>query len=135
MPHQRMSLHISVPSHVALEADGVRRVVAECRTGFFGILPRRLDCVVCLVAGVLIYETEDQIEHYVAVDEGILVKTGFDIEVSVRNATVAHELGTGKKVVTEEFETSKELDKKIRTSLAKLEGDFVRRLMEFRHHG
>lgn len=135
MNNHLMNLHISVPSSVVLDVGGIRRIVAESRHGFFGILPGRLDCVACLVAGVLVYETEDRQEHYVALDEGMLVKTGFDVEVSVHNATVAHELGTVLKIVTEEFETSSELEKQIRTSLAKLESNFVRRLMEFRHHG
>ena len=52
------------------------RIVAETREGSFGLLPHRLDCVAALAPGILIYETEAEGEVFVAVDEGVLVKTG-----------------------------------------------------------
>jgi F-type H+-transporting ATPase subunit epsilon len=42
-----------------------------------------------LSPGILIYETEAEGEVYVAVDEGVLVKTGLDVLVSVRNGPSA----------------------------------------------
>jgi len=42
--------------------------------------------VAALAPGILIYETEVEGEVYVAVDEGVLVKTGPDVLVSVRRA-------------------------------------------------
>ena len=54
--------------------------------GSIGILPRRLDCVAVLRAGILIYENDVGDEVYVAVDEGILIKTGAQVQVSVRDA-------------------------------------------------
>jgi F-type H+-transporting ATPase subunit epsilon len=44
--------------------------------GFVRTLPHRLDCVAALAPGILIYETEAEGEVYLAVDEGVLVKTG-----------------------------------------------------------
>jgi F-type H+-transporting ATPase subunit epsilon len=61
--------------------------------GSFGLLPHRLDCVAALAPGILIYETEAEGEVYVAVDEGVLVKTGPDVLVSVRRAIRGTDLG------------------------------------------
>ena len=62
------------------------RIVVETHEGSFGLLPYRLDCVAALVPGILVYETEAEGEVYLAVDEGLLVKTGLEVLVSVRNA-------------------------------------------------
>jgi len=64
----------------------VSRVVAETRAGSFGLLPRRLDCVAALTPGILVFETGAEGESYVAVDEGVLIKTGPNVIVSVRRA-------------------------------------------------
>ena len=81
-----MNLKILLPFQVFAEKAGVSRIVAETREGSFGLLPHRLDCVAALAPGILIYETEAEGEVYVAVDEGVLVKTGADVLVSVRRA-------------------------------------------------
>ncbi len=130
-----MNLKISIPTEVILEKSGVRRIVAESISGSFGILPLRLDCVACLVPGVLLFETEEEGERFVAVDEGILIKVGPDVSVSVKNAVIANELGTLEKIVKEQFLVQTEQEKKIRSMLTKLESEFVRNLMEISRHG
>ncbi len=130
-----MNLKISIPTAVILEKTGVVRLVAETINGSLGILPLRLDCVACLIPGILLFETQDEGERFVAVDEGLLTKTGPDVNVSVKNAVIAHELGTVKQIVREQFLVRSEQEIKIRTMLAKLESDFIRNLMEFTRHG
>ncbi|MBA3722052.1 MAG: F0F1 ATP synthase subunit epsilon [Parachlamydiaceae bacterium] len=130
-----MNLKISIPSEVILEKTGVIRIVAESPNGFFGLLPLRLDCAACLVPGVLLFETEQDGERFVAVDEGLLVKVGPDVHVSVRNAVIANELGTIKKIIQDQILAQSEQEKRIRSMLAKLESDFIRNLMEFSRHG
>jgi F-type H+-transporting ATPase subunit epsilon len=81
-----MKLKILLPFQVFAEKTGVSRIVAETLAGSFGLLPHRLDCVAALAPGILVYETEAEGEVCVAVDEGVLVKTGPDVLVSVRRA-------------------------------------------------
>src|SRR5271169_3653181 len=81
-----MNLKVLLPFQVFAENTGVSRIVAETREGSFGLLPHRLDCVAALVPGLLSYQTESGPEVLVAVDEGVLVKTGLDVLVSVRRA-------------------------------------------------
>lgn len=130
-----MNLKISIPTEVVLEKTGVVRMVVESVSGSFGILPLRLDCIACLVPGVLLFETKEEGERFIAVDEGILTKTGPDVNVSVKNAVIANELGTIEQIVKEQFLVRSEQEKKIRSMLAKLESDFIRNLMEFKRHG
>ena len=89
-----MTLKILLPFRVFAEKVGVSRIVAETHQGSFGLLPHRLDCVAALSPGILIYETEAEGEVYVAVDEGVLVKTATDVLVSVRQALAGTDLGS-----------------------------------------
>ncbi len=129
-----MRLKILLPHQVFAEIDGVQRIVAETPHGSFGLLPQRLDCVASLAAGILAYETEAEGEVYVAVDEGILVKAGSDVLVSVRNAVGGMDLGELRATVEQEFANLDENEKQLRAVLAKLESGFVRRFAEY-HRG
>ena len=128
-----MNLKILLPFQVFAEKAGVSRVVADTRAGSYGFLPHRLDCVAALVPGILIYEIEAGNEVYVAVDEGVLVKTGLDVVVSVRNAIGGTDLGQLHEAVEREFLNLNEGEQSVRSVMAKMESDFIRRLAEFHH--
>ena len=108
-------------------------IVAETREGSFGLLPHRLDCVAALVPGILIYQTESDGEVLVAVDEGVLVKTGPDVLVSVRRAIGGTDLGQLRDAVGKEFLTLDEHEQSVRLVEAKLESGFLRRFASFQH--
>src|SRR5580658_7555017 len=103
MPLTSMNLKVLLPFQVFAEKTGVARIVAETREGSFGLLPLRLDCVAALSPGILIYETQSGGEVFVAVDEGVLVKTGADVLVSVRRAIGGSDLGQLRDSVKREF--------------------------------
>ena len=126
-----MRLKILLPFHVFAEKTGVSRIVVETRAGSFGLLPRRLDGVAALAPGILIYETEAEGEAFVAVDEGVLVKTGPDVLVSVRRALGGTDLGRLREAVEEEFLTLNEHEESVRTVLARMESGFIRRMATF----
>jgi F-type H+-transporting ATPase subunit epsilon len=129
-----MKLKVLLPYQVYAEIDGVERIVAETTQGSFGLLPRRLDCVAVLEPGILTYETKAAGEIYIAVDEGILVKVGADVLVSVRNAIGGTDLGKLRVAVAKEFVDLDENEKQVRAVLARLESGFVRHFTEY-HHG
>jgi F-type H+-transporting ATPase subunit epsilon len=129
-----MNLKILLPFQVFAEKAGVSRIVAETREGSFGILAHRLDCVAALTPGILIYETEAEGEVCVAVDEGMLVKTGTDVLVSVRRALGGTDLGQLRAAVEQEFLTLDAQEQSVRFVLAKMETDLVRRMAAF-HSG
>jgi len=128
-----MNLKILLPFKIFAEKTGVVRIVAETRAGSFGLLPRRLDCVAALAPGILVFETAAEGEVCVAVDEGVLVKTGADVLVSVRNAIGGTDLGKLHAAVEQEFLNLDEQEKSVRSVLAKLESGFIRRFAAFRH--
>jgi F-type H+-transporting ATPase subunit epsilon len=128
-----MNLKILLPFGIFAGKTGVSRIVAETREGSFGLLPRRLDCVAALAPGILIYENEAEGEVYLAVDEGVLVKTGLDVLVSVRNAIGGMDLGQLREAVEREFLNLNEQEQSVRSVMAKMESGLIRRLAEFHH--
>jgi F-type H+-transporting ATPase subunit epsilon len=133
MPSTLMNLKVLLPYEVFAQISGVSRIVAETREGAFGLLPHRLDCVAPLAPGILIYEIEGAGEVYVAVDEGVLVKTGLDVLVSVRNAIGGTDLGQLRAAVDKEFLNLNEREKNIRSVMVKMETGLIQRLAEFHH--
>ena len=129
----RMNLKVLLPFKIFAEKTGVLRIVAETRDGSFGLLPHRLDCVAALTPGILIYESEAEGEVYLAVDEGVLVKTGVDVLVSVRNAIGGMDLDQLHEAVEREFLNLNEREQSVRSVLAKMESGFIRRFAEFHH--
>ena len=111
----------------------VSRIVAETPHGSFGLLPHRLDCVAALAPGILTYETPGDGEVFLAVDEGVLVKTGLDVLVSVRRAVGGTDLGELHKAVEQEFLTLDEQEQSVRSVMDKMEVGFLSRLAAFRH--
>jgi F-type H+-transporting ATPase subunit epsilon len=128
-----MNLKVLLPFKIFAEKTGVLRVVAETRAGAFGLLPCRLDCVAALIPGILIYETDADGEVFVAIDAGILVKTGADVLVSVRRALTGTDLGQLRAAVVQEFLTLDEQEQSVRSVMAKLEAGFVRQFASFQH--
>jgi F-type H+-transporting ATPase subunit epsilon len=133
MQQTLMHLKILLPFEIFAEENGVSRIVAEGREGSFGLLPHRLDCVAALAPGILIYENEGEKEVYVAVDEGVLVKTGMDVFVSVRNAIGGTDLGQLREAVDREFLNLNDREENVRSVMARMESGFISRLAEFHH--
>jgi F-type H+-transporting ATPase subunit epsilon len=128
-----MNLKVLLPFQVFAEKTGVTRIVAETPQGSFGLLPQRRDCVATLCPGILVYETEAEGEVFLAVDEGVLVKTGPQVLVSVRRAMTGRDLGELRASVEEEFKGLDEDERNARSVMAKLETGFLRRFANFKH--
>lgn len=128
-----MHLKVLLPFQIFAEKTNVSRIVAETREGSFGLLPHRLDCVAALTPGILTYETESAGEVFVAVDEGVLVKTGPEVLVSVRRALGGTDLGQLREAVEKQFLTLDEHEQSVRMAVAKMETGFLRRFAAFQH--
>lgn len=133
MPTQLINLKVLLPFEIFADKVGVSRLVAETAEGSFGLLPHRLDCIAALVPGILIYETEGQGESYMAIDEGVLVKAGLDVLISVRRAFSGKDLGGLRAIVEKEFLTIDTQDQNVRSVMAKLESGFLHRLSTITH--
>jgi F-type H+-transporting ATPase subunit epsilon len=127
-----MTLRVLLPFEIFADETGVSRVVVETPQGSFGLLPQRLDCVAALVPGILIFETEARGEVFLAVDKGVLVKTGQDVLVSVRRALRGKALAGLRDDVEREFLTLDAHEEEMRTAMARLETGFLRRFATMR---
>ncbi|BCO29890.1 hypothetical protein MIZ03_4814 [Rhodoferax lithotrophicus] len=128
-----MNLKILLPFKVFAEKTDVLRIVSETHAGSFGLLPHRRDCVAALMPGILIYETAAEGEVFVAVDGGVLVKTGPHVRVSVRRAMTGADLGQLRQAVEQEFLTLDAHEQNVRSVMAKLETGFLRRFASLQH--
>ncbi len=124
-----MNLKVLLPTEIFLD-DEVTQVTAEAQNGLFSLLPRHIDFVTALVPGLLSFESEKEGEVFMAVDEGILVKTGQRVMVSTRNAIRGPDLGDLRQAVEERFLVLEDREKQTRTAMARIEADFVRRFLE-----
>jgi len=127
-----MNLKVLLPFQVFADVNDVSHIIAESTDGSFGLLPHRLDCVASLVPGILSYQTSAGDEVFLAVDEGVLVKAGSEVLVSVRRAIGGKDLGLLREAVKQEFLTLNEREQNVRSVLAKMEGDLVRRMAGLR---
>jgi len=126
-----MTLKILLPFRVFAEAKNVSRIVVETSGGSYGLLPQRLDCVAAVVPGIFTYETEAEGVKYVAIDQGVLVKAGAQVLVSVRNAIGGKDLGKLSEAVKKEFKDINESEKKVQTVTLKLESGFIYSMEKF----
>jgi F-type H+-transporting ATPase subunit epsilon len=111
----------------------VKKIVAQTLEGSFGFLPHRLDCAAALGPGILSYQTETEGDVYLAVDQGVLVKAGMNVLISVRNAIGGTDLDKLHEAVNREFLSLDEQEKSVRSVLAKMESGFIHQFMEFQH--
>lgn len=123
-----MNLKVWAPAELVLNEE-VAKVKAEAETGWFCVLPRHVDFVTALVPGILIYQTPAGQDGYLAVDEGILVKCGSEVSVSVRDAARGASLGALRDTVESHFHGQHDKDRAARVFEAKLEAELVRQLL------
>ncbi len=121
-----MNLKLLLPSGVLLDQK-VAKVTAEAENGFFTLLPRHIDFVAALVPGLFAYQSPDGAEHYLAVDEGILVKQGEQVYISAARAVAGDDLDRLQETVESELKVLGESEKKARTVMSRLEADTLRR--------
>jgi F-type H+-transporting ATPase subunit epsilon len=86
-----------------------------------------------LVPGILTFETGSGEKVYVAIDEGVLIKAGTDVLISVRNAIADTDLTTLREVVRKMFLDIDLQERSVRQAMAKMESSFIRRFAEFFH--
>ena len=132
-PQSLMKLKVLLPYQVFAEKNDVTNIIAETTAGSMGLLPHRLDCIAALTPGILTYYTTSSDEAFIAVDQGVLVKVGLDVFISVRNAIVGQNLGQLRKAVETDFIELDEREKSVRNVMAKMESRMIRRLVEFHH--
>ena len=130
-----MQLKVLLPTMVLVD-EAVSKVIADAENGSLCLLPRHVDFVAALAPGILSYSMEDG-EHFLAVDEGTLVKVGPQVLVSTRHAVGHRSLDALKTTVSKEFHVLDEHERQARTAMARLEAAALHRFLELQElmHG
>jgi F-type H+-transporting ATPase subunit epsilon len=128
-----VNLKILLPYRVFIQKNDVSRIIAETGDGSTALLPHRLDCVAALLPGILVYSTPVDGTVYLAVDEGVLVKSGAEVLVSVRHAIGGADLRALQTCVRREFLVIDAQGQEVRAAVAKMEGAFAGLFAEFQH--
>jgi F-type H+-transporting ATPase subunit epsilon len=126
-----MMLKILLPNKVFAKHNNVLRIIVDTLEGSYGILPNRRDCTAALTPGILTYQTEIGKDVYIAIDQGIFVKKGNEVFVSVRQSIQGIGLSQLREAVKKEFLTLDQKQQEIRFAMDKLESHFLQRLTEF----
>jgi F-type H+-transporting ATPase subunit epsilon len=124
-----MRLEVITPMAVRVDR-AVVHIVAEAPDGFFGMLPGHIDFVSELVPGILLYETAEGTERFVAVNSGTLVKCGDVVRVAVRGAIEGDDLAELRARVEADFHKRDEDERDARAALARLEASMIRRFRD-----
>jgi len=125
----QLQVKLLLPSSCLAEHKDVLSLVAETSAGSYGFLPQRRDCTAAIVPGILTLESAGQGEIFYALDEGVLVKTGLNIVLSVRRALKGNDLNELHRKLTEEFLVLDEEERKEQHLKAKLESGFLKQFV------
>lgn len=131
-----MHLQVLLPTGILLDRS-VTKVIAEAENGSFCLLPKHVDFVASLASGILIYTDRDSRERYVGLSDGVLIKSGREVLVSVAHGVEGENLGELRQTVRQHFETIDDRERQAVSAVARLEADFVRRFLaleEQPHH-
>ncbi|HEV2700955.1 MAG TPA: F0F1 ATP synthase subunit epsilon [Steroidobacteraceae bacterium] len=129
-----MTLKVLLPYGVYATYTAVTRLVIPTSDGAYGFLPHRRDCVAALAPGILTYQCAEQPENYMALDAGVLAKTGPEVLISVRNAISGADLAQLRAAVNDEFRKLNADEVSLRTQLARIEAGFMSRMVAL-HRG
>jgi F-type H+-transporting ATPase subunit epsilon len=129
MTLNNMTLKVLMPTTVLVE-ETANKIIAEAVNGYFCLRPRHIDFVAALVPGILTFYTPDDVEQFVAIDNGILVKCGQEVMVSTLNGVRGTALEQLRDTVAERFLELDEHERMARTALARLEAGTIRRFIE-----
>ena len=124
-----MHLHVMQPTEILVD-QAVAKITAEGQDGGFCLLPQHGDLVAALVPGIFAFELESGDEGLLAINDGILVKQGASVRVSVRNAVRGDDLEALQQAVQQQFHHLDEREQQARSTLAHLETSFIRELID-----
>lgn len=128
---ERMIVSLSVPVRLLHRGEAVR-IVARDGNGSFGVLPNHVDFATALVPSALAMTGPDGGEAIFGIDEGVMVKRGARVELSVRRAVTGADLDELRQIVRERFVEMDEQERSARAALSRLEADIVRRFAELK---
>ena len=124
-----MRLKLLTPTEVLVD-ESAAKINAEGPDGQFCLLPRHRDWVAALVPGIVGFVAPGGAETFIAVDQGVLVKCGDEVLISVRRAVRNGDLQQLRGIVETRFRHYDDQEKAARSAIARLEVGVIRRFLE-----
>ena len=124
-----MKVTVRLPTRVLFEGQATR-LTAVAQNGAFGILPNHTDFVTALVPSVLTLRLADGTENIFGLDEGILVKKGHNVAISVLRGVQGDDLSSLKDTIEDSFVQMDEDERQARSAMSRLEANMVRRFAQ-----
>lgn len=126
-----MQVTLRLPTRTLFEGSA-QRLFATAQNGAFGMLPNHTDFVTALVPSVLIVTSEDGKEVFFGVDEGVLMKTGHQVDIAIRRGVQGQDLDSLNDTIQAAFIEVDEEERVARSALSRLEAGIVRRFGDLR---
>ena len=129
-----INLRVYTPDKLVVE-DVIKKINVNGKEGSFTILPKHIDYVSSFVDSVIAYVDNNEKTKFLAVNQGILIKTGRNLEISTFNVIKSNsllELKNVLKLSVEEDNKNEEKRKKINDNLKKMEFLMLNKLTKFR---
>lgn len=126
-----MHLKVVLPTHALIDQPAAK-ITAEAANGSFTLLPRHIDFVAALVPGILLFVDNSGAEHYLGIDDGLLVKCADSVVVATTSAVEGEDLAELEMIVEHRFRSLDQQEAAARSALARLEAGVVRRFIELR---
>lgn len=126
-----MQVELRLPTR-SLFSGSASKVYAVAENGSFTLLPNHTDFITAIVPSVLIVTNEQQQELFFAVDEGILIKKGHQVELATRRGLQGKSLTALNELVATTFMAVDEEERVARSALSRLEANIVRRFGDLR---
>lgn len=124
-----MIFKVFSPIGVLLDTE-IQKVDFEAIDGFFTLLPKHVDFVTALKTGILTYTTSDKKEHFMACNQGVLVKKGDEVHLSTKLGILDDNLEQLKKTIEIDFKEMEEARKETNKTMARLEVGLTKGLMQ-----
>lgn len=129
-----LTLRITTPSAILVDADNARSVRAEDVSGGFGLLPGHADLLTVLTDCVVSWRDGSDHEFYCAVRSGVLtVAGGARVEIACRQGLTGDDLSKLRARVAEMRDEEAETDRRAKVEETRLRARAVRQLMRYLH--
>jgi len=131
MKNNLFKFTILSPLETILDEE-VKKISLKGKEGSYSIFPNHLDYISSIKTNVLYYVDKHNKTYYVAINEGILVKCGNHVKLSVFSGIKGTDIKELEKKIAENIRQAEEAKKAYITSVTNLEYFVFDQLMNFK---
>lgn len=126
-----MELQVITPTEIILSCP-IQKITIEGIDGFRTLLPKHMDFITALKAGIMTYISDDNGTRYVACNQGLCVKCGDKVSITTPWAVISDDLNNLQHHIKQAFQEMEQERKEVGVSMARLEIGLTKGLMQLR---